>query len=323
MSLIFGVFVLEVVFMVKFSQLESFVAVVENGSINKAAEKLYMTQPSLSRILKSLEDEMGKQLLNRNSQGVEPTREGKLFYTYAQSILSELKVLDQLKTMDMDEISTELNVSIYSFFIQNQLFVDLYDEILSHELIFNVLEGTLEQLVENVISGQSELGIAVVNDVEFPSVKSVATARNLDVEILDVGPACVHIGKHHKLYNRDKVYMKDLLDSRYLHIPLDTFSRSRLDINIDGILLKDFKRTVIVNNYHLIKTLLQNNHCFLFGNYWQSQELSNASIKTFPIENCDIQMYLIKITNKSKSQLSNQAIDFLDKLKKHYIPANH
>ena len=135
MSLIFGVFVLEVVFMVKFSQLESFVAVVENGSINKAAEKLYMTQPSLSRILKSLEDEMGKQLLNRNSQGVEPTREGKLFYTYAQSILSELKVLDQLKTMDMDEISTELNVSIYSFFIQNQLFVDLYDKILSHELI--------------------------------------------------------------------------------------------------------------------------------------------------------------------------------------------
>lgn len=305
--------------MVKFSQLECFIAVVENGSINRAAEKLFMTQPSMSRILKSLEVEMGKKLLIRNSHGVEPTREGKLFYTYAKSILSELKLLDRLKYEDMDDETFELNISVYSFFIKDKLFVELFQELSSQDITLNIEEATLEIMFENILSGKSEVGIAVINDVEFPAVKSMVTARNMNVEILDVSKLYVHMRKDHELCQNERIYMKDLLDSQYLHIPFDMYSSSRLNIEIDHTLLKQIKQTATVNNYHLLKSLLKSTDCFLFGNVWQSQELSSIGIESRLIENCQIKMYLVKITNGNQTELSLPAQLFLDKLITNYI----
>lgn len=305
--------------MVKFSQLECFIAVVENGSINRAAEKLFMTQPSMSRILKALEVEMGKKLLIRNSHGVEPTREGKLFYTYAKSILSELKLLDRLKYEDMGDETFELNISVYSFFIKDQLFVELFQELSSQDITLNIEEATLEIMFENILSGKSEVGIAVINDVEFPAVKSMVTARNMNVEILDVSKLYVHMRKDHELCQNERIYMKDLLDSQYLHIPFDMYSSSRLNIEIDHILLKQIKQTATVNNYHLLKSLLKSTDCFLFGNVWQSQELSSIGIESRLIENCQIKMYLVKITNGNQTELSLPAQLFLDKLITNYI----
>ncbi len=305
--------------MVKFSQLECFIAVVENGSINSAAEKLFMTQPSMSRILKSLEVEMGKKLLIRNSHGVEPTREGKLFYTYAKSILSELKLLDRLKYEDMDDETFELNISVYSFFIKDKLFVELFQELSSQDITLNIEEATLEIMFENILSGKSEVGIAVINDVEFPAVKSMVTARNMNVEILDVSKLYVHMRKDHELCQNERIYMKDLLDSQYLHIPFDMYSSSRLNIEIDHTLLKQIKQTATVNNYHLLKSLLKSTDCFLFGNVWQSQELSSIGIESRLIENCQIKMYLVKITNGNQTELSLPAQLFLDKLITNYI----
>lgn len=305
--------------MIKFSQLESFVAVVENGSINKAAEKLFMTQPSMSRILKALEVEMGKKLLIRNSQGVEPTREGKLFYTYAKSILSELKLLDRLKYGDMDDETFELNISVYSFFIKDQLFVELFQELSSQDITLNIEEATLETMFENILCGKSEVGIAVINDVEFPAVKNMVTARNMNVEILDVSKLYVHMRSNHELCQNERIFMRDLLDNQYLHIPFDMYSSSRLNIEIDHILLKQIKQTATVNNYHLLKSLLKSTDCFLFGNIWQSHELSSIGIESRLIENCQIKMYLVKITNGNQTELSFPAQLFLDKLKTNYI----
>ena len=59
-------------------QLEYFLAVAREGSISKAAESLCMTQPPLSRQLKDLERELGKQLLIRGSKKITLTEEGIL-----------------------------------------------------------------------------------------------------------------------------------------------------------------------------------------------------------------------------------------------------
>lgn len=54
----------------KNQQLRYFVEVVDSGSINKASEKLFVSQPSLSRSIQSLEEEMGKELIIRSNHGL-------------------------------------------------------------------------------------------------------------------------------------------------------------------------------------------------------------------------------------------------------------
>ncbi|WP_027857347.1 LysR family transcriptional regulator [Marinobacterium jannaschii] len=71
-----------------FSQLATFVAIVDAGSITKAAASLHRTQAAISIQLKKLEETTGKQLLNRSYNKISLTREGEVLLSYARKILS-------------------------------------------------------------------------------------------------------------------------------------------------------------------------------------------------------------------------------------------
>lgn len=71
-------------------QLRYFVAIVDHGSLSRAALVLHVAQPALTQQLRQLEDELGVQLLHRTAQGVLSTDAGKVFYEHALAILKQV-----------------------------------------------------------------------------------------------------------------------------------------------------------------------------------------------------------------------------------------
>lgn len=71
-------------------QLRYFVAIVDHGSLSRAARVLHIAQPALTQQVQQLEDELGAQLLHRSAQGVVSTDAGKTFYEHAQAILKQV-----------------------------------------------------------------------------------------------------------------------------------------------------------------------------------------------------------------------------------------
>ena len=71
-------------------QLRYFVAIVDHGSLSRAALALHVAQPALTQQLRQLEEELGVQLLHRSAQGVLSTDAGKIFYAHAQAILKQV-----------------------------------------------------------------------------------------------------------------------------------------------------------------------------------------------------------------------------------------
>lgn len=71
-------------------QLRYFVAIVDHGSLSRAALVLHIAQPALTQQLRQLEDELGAQLVHRSAQGVLATDAGKVFYQHAQAILKQV-----------------------------------------------------------------------------------------------------------------------------------------------------------------------------------------------------------------------------------------
>ena len=65
-------------------QLRYAIGIAETGSFNKAAEKLYISQPSLTAAIKDLEDELNILIFNPTSRGVKLTNEGEEFISYAR-----------------------------------------------------------------------------------------------------------------------------------------------------------------------------------------------------------------------------------------------
>jgi len=81
----------------RIQQLEYLERIVEAGSINEAAKRLFLTQPSLSNAVKELENEMGIQIFQRSSGGISLTAEGREFMTYSKQILDQVN-LNAIKT---------------------------------------------------------------------------------------------------------------------------------------------------------------------------------------------------------------------------------
>ena len=71
-------------------QLRYFVAIVDHGSLSRAALVLHVAQPALTQQIHQLEEELGAQLLHRSAQGVLATDAGKIFYEHAQAILKQV-----------------------------------------------------------------------------------------------------------------------------------------------------------------------------------------------------------------------------------------
>jgi len=76
---------------VELRQLRYFVAMVEEGSLSRAAARLHVSQPPLSTHLKALEQELGATLLARGNRGVTPTAAGAVFYDEVRAILARLE----------------------------------------------------------------------------------------------------------------------------------------------------------------------------------------------------------------------------------------
>ena len=80
---------------VNLRHLEYFIAIAEKGSVSKAAEALYVSQPSLSRVLKTMETEMGVPLFRRTPKGVSLTEQGEKLYGTAKSAIGLLNTAEQ------------------------------------------------------------------------------------------------------------------------------------------------------------------------------------------------------------------------------------
>ena len=104
-------------------QLEYFAAAVEYGSLNRAAEKLYTTQPNVSRVLNSLEKELHVTLLERSNKGIKMTPQGEELYGHAMSILKHSNVI---RSMSERPNGRRFSVSGYRSGLLTKLMVQLY-----------------------------------------------------------------------------------------------------------------------------------------------------------------------------------------------------
>ena len=96
--------------------LESFVVALDEGSLNRAAQRRGISQPAMSLQIKQLEEQLGQQLLLRTSSGVKPTRPGELVYAQAQGLLSGYdRMCAELSALE-HSVSGTFRVSTSTFF---------------------------------------------------------------------------------------------------------------------------------------------------------------------------------------------------------------
>lgn len=105
-------------------QLTYFVAIAEQGSINKAAGKLFVTQPNLSKAISNLENELKVRIFNRTNKGVALTDEGKKLYQYARTIINQMELIQGLSEKEHAPV---LSIASYPIITMGRLMAKFYN----------------------------------------------------------------------------------------------------------------------------------------------------------------------------------------------------
>lgn len=123
--------------------LEAYIAIVEEKSITKAASRLHISQPALSKQVRSLETDLNTKLLTRSSKGIELTKAGQYFYHRALSLLQEMRrTKEKLNRMQQsNKLTIGCLPSISTAFLpdvmdaDHSVFIQNYSEALVHSVM--------------------------------------------------------------------------------------------------------------------------------------------------------------------------------------------
>ena len=185
-------------------QLTYFVTVAEQGSINKAAERLFVTQPNLSKAISNLESELNVHIFDRTNKGVVLTDDGKKLYQYARTILSQMELIQGLSSKERPRL---LSIASYPIITMGRLISKFYNNHKQEEIALKLVEQRMQQVIESVESGEAEIGFVMSNNVQVKELKHMLHFKNLVFNPLGEDTWYANVGPNSPLYGRDEVTM--------------------------------------------------------------------------------------------------------------------
>jgi DNA-binding transcriptional LysR family regulator len=207
-------------------RLEIFVKVAELGSFSRAAEALFLTQPTVSEHVRALEDELGVQLLDRLGRGAAPTRAGTLLLGYAQRILTLSREASQAIAQLQGRVSGELLVggsTIPGEYVLPALigiFRGKYPDV-----AISLRIGSSSEVQTWVEEGRVELGV----------IGAPPSARALDGRRLMADDLVVVVAPEHPWATRGTITLEDLMGEPMIVRERGSGSRETFERALEGV----------------------------------------------------------------------------------------
>lgn len=184
--------------------LVAFVTIMEEGSVSRAAERLGVTQPALSKSLQRLRELFKDSLFTRQAYGLSPTARASELHDLVQPILSSLSELMSPNSLDLKSLDRRFKLRADEGDLEN--FIEPLLASLQYQapkLRLSITSWGDTQLDE-LISGNVDLGIMRISD----------TPSNIRSKLIGYMEACIILSEAHPLFHQEEVSVADLLSHK-------------------------------------------------------------------------------------------------------------
>ena len=181
----------------------------ECGSITDAAERLFISQPSLSAAIHNLEKEMGVTAFVRSNKGVAVTREGEELLSFARMLLEQADIMQEhFGAGRRRDPRFCVSCQHYSFAVN--AFVDVVQQYDADRYSFILRETQTGEIIDDVSSGRSELGLLYLCESNESVLSKLLRKNELVFEELFTAEPHVFISRDHPLAARARITLDEL-----------------------------------------------------------------------------------------------------------------
>lgn len=179
--------------------------------MNKAASKLFISQPSLSGTIRDLEKEIGMKLFLRSNRGITITAEGEDFLGYARQILQQYQLMEE-KFIEKKKPKQKFSVSMQHYTFAVKAFIEMAKDFGMDDFEFAVHETKTHEVIENVRNQKSEIGILYLNDFNRQVMEKIFQENAVEFTELFTCGIYVFMWKGNPLARKELIEFEDLKD---------------------------------------------------------------------------------------------------------------
>ena len=191
------------------NQLKYVIELSKENSINEAAKKLFISQPSLTAALKALEQEIGFDIFVRKKSGISLTVKGAEFLGYAKSVVEQYDILDA-RFISKNNIKRTFHVSMQHYTFAVNAFVEIIKQYGMDEYEFEIHETKTHEVIENVKNQKSEIGVLYLNEYNRAVLEKIFNEAGLSfTPLFDCG-IYVYMSRKNPLAQKKEITMSDL-----------------------------------------------------------------------------------------------------------------
>ena len=190
-------------------QLNYVITISECGSLNKAAEILYVAQPSLTGAVKELEKELGITIFNRSGRGVTLTNDGTEFLLYARQVYAQYKELLE-KYGKAGNLKKKFGVSTQHYSFAVKAFVEMVKTFDTSKYEFAIREAKTKEVIDDVSTMRSEIGILYLSDFNRKALLKILSSQQLEFHSIIHCKPYVYLWKGHPLAKQKSITLPEL-----------------------------------------------------------------------------------------------------------------
>lgn len=191
------------------TQLNYAITVANANSMNEAARRLFISQPSLSAAMKDLEEEIGIELFRRTNRGISVTPEGEEFIGYARQVVEQYQLLET-KYVNQEQVKKKFSVSMQHYTFAVNAFVEMVKQFGMDKYEFAIHETKTYDVITDVKNYRSEIGILYINDFNRQVLMKLFREYNLEFHALMECRIYVYLWKGHPLAEKKEISLEEL-----------------------------------------------------------------------------------------------------------------
>lgn len=293
-------------------QLKYVITVAETGTITEAANRLYISQPSLTNSIHELEKEMNIVIFNRTNKGISISKEGDVFLGYARQVLEQAAILeDRYKRNDGGKMQFCVSTQHYSFAVN--AFVDLIKEYGQEEYDFSLRETQTYEIIEDVARMRSEIGILFLNDFNETVISKILKSHDLQFHQLFIAKPHVFISRKHPLAEKSVITNEEL--EIYPYLSFEQGEHNSFYFSEEIFSTSDRKKNIRVRDRATLFNLLIGLNGYTVCSGVIDEKLNGKDIIAVPLAD-EGDMRIGYITHR-KGMISRLGTTYLNALKKY------